>query len=345
MARIFLGAATLAQGGGIAQVARMSAGILRDAGHTVSIALYLDREAAAGETTAGGSRLRFAAAVYRQALTADLCIYDSAGLARAHPYWVKRPFVVWMHGAEAWESLRPSALRALRRASGVLVVSQNTLSRFEALHGALPWARICPLATETDEATSMSLAPEGPPTVLILGRIDAAEHYKGHDKLIAAWPEVVRAVGDARLVIAGGGSGLPALRSLAAASPVAAAIDIRGFVAEGDLDALWRQACLFAMPSRGEGFGLVYVEAMRRGLPVIASVHDGAREVNVDGETGFNIDLDQPEQLADRLVALLRNPPLRSRMGAAGQQRWLEHYRLSCLRSRLLPIIEDLVRK
>jgi phosphatidylinositol alpha-1,6-mannosyltransferase len=97
------------------------------------------------------------------------------------------------------------------------------------------------------------------------------------------------------------------------------------------------------MPSRGEGFGLVYIEAMRQGVPVIASIHDGAREVNVDGETGYNVDLDQSGELTARLITLLSHPVLRHRMGAAGQQRWHEHFRLACLRSRLLPLIETLL--
>ena len=344
MARILLGTATLAPGGGIAQVSRVSAQILRDAGHNVTIISYLDHEAPPGKIASGGSKLRFVAATHRAAMQADLCLYDSAGLARAHPRWLKRPSVIWMHGTEVWEAMKPPALRALHRASRALVVSQNTLSRHEALHGLLPHARICPLATETDEPAPSGNRETNPPSVLIVGRIDAAENYKGHDALIAAWPTVIAAVPDARLVIAGGGSGVPALRSLAEASPAAKAIDIHGFVADAELAALWRDAAIFAMPSRGEGFGLVYIEAMRQGLPVIASIHDGAREVNVDGETGFNVDLDRPGELAGRLIVLLSDPALRQRMGEAGRQRWHDHYRLSRLRSRFLPLIEDLLQ-
>jgi len=344
MARIFLGAATLAAGGGIAQVARLSAQMLREAGHEVTVAAYLDHEAQPGDVAAGGSKLRFLAAAHRHAFSADLCLYDGAGIARAHPRWLKRPYAVWLHGAEVWNALTPAAHRAIRRAAGALVVSHSTLSRFEALHGSLDNAHVCPLGTGTDAPSPFALCRNESPTVLIVGRVDAAEGYKGHDALIAAWPAVVAAVPDARLVIAGGGTGLPALRGIAAASPVANAIDIPGFVDEPTLADLWREASVFAMPSRGEGFGLVYIEAMRHGLPVIASIHDAGREVNVDGTTGFNVDLDQPGQLAARLVTLLSDAELRWRMSAAGQERWHGHYRLSCLRSRFLPLIDQLLR-
>jgi phosphatidylinositol alpha-1,6-mannosyltransferase len=72
------------------------------------------------------------------------------------------------------------------------------------------------------------------------------------------------------------------------------------------------------MPSRGEGFGLIYIEAMRRGLPVIASVHDAAPEVNLDNVTGYNVDLDRPDELPDRITRLLGDPDHAAALGRAG---------------------------
>ncbi len=343
MARILLGAATLQPGGGIAQVARSSALFLRDAGHEVKTISFLDQSSDAGDIAAGGSRLRFVSAIQRHAISADLCLYDSAGLARAHPTWLSRQSVIWMHGTEVWEGLKPSALSALKRAKRTLVVSRNTLARFEALHGSLPHAHICALGTQTDALPPSAAVLRDAPIALIVGRIDATENYKGHHALIDAWPQVIAAIPDAQLVIAGSGSGLNALRAYAQSSPASRSIDLRGFVDESELDTLWRRASLFAMPSRGEGFGLVYIEAMRHGLPVIASKHDGAREVNIDQQTGFNVDLDTPGQLVQRLIDLLSNPDLRHRMGHAAQAHWAKNFRSSCFRARFLPLIEDLL--
>lgn len=345
--RVFLGAATLAPGqGGIASVARTSARVLIGAGHAIAMASYLDDApvtiAGATSTPAHGSKLRFAAACHRGALTHSHYLYDSAGMARAHPRLpgLRRPYAVWMHGVEAWEPLRPPAEAALRNAGLVLVNSRYTLERYQALHGELPAARVCWLGAETDEEPEPAAADAGPPTVLILARIDAGDSYKGHAELIEAWPQVTAAVPEARLLIAGGGSGLGDIRARAAASPAAASIDILGFVPENEIDALWRRACVFAMPSRGEGFGLVYIEAMRHGLPVIASAHDAGREVNVDGLTGYNVSLDRPGELADRLIRLLGDGALRRRMGAAGHARWREHFRFSAFEQRFRPLFD-----
>jgi len=98
------------------------------------------------------------------------------------------------------------------------------------------------------------------------------------------------------------------------------------------------------MPSRGEGFGLAYVEAMRHGIPVVASVHDAAPEINVDGETGYNVDLEQRDALLDRVVHLLRNRDHARELGAAGQRRWSEHFRYGAFRERFLPELQTLLR-
>lgn len=338
--RAFLGAATLAAGGGIAHVARISARALGEMGVDVEIASYLDAPspmAVAGSrvTGAGGSKLRFAALCQMAAFRRQYFIYDSGGMARAHPSLV-RPgmgYACWMHGTEAWENMTPAVGRALRRARLVLVNSRYTLDRYTALHGDLPTAHVCWLGTGEDVAPPLA-AGTRPPVVLILSRLDAGDLYKGHRELIDCWPRVVAAVPAARLAIAGGGSGLTEISSVVKASPAAHAIDVLGFIPEADITRLWQRAAVFAMPSRGEGFGIVYVEAMRQGLSVIASVHDAGSEVNVDGETGFNISLDRRDELADRIIYLLLQPDLARQLGAAGQRRWREHFCVSAFRRR-----------
>ncbi|PZO80054.1 MAG: glycosyl transferase family 1 [Mesorhizobium amorphae] len=332
---IFLGAASFAAGrGGIARVARLSGLTLAAAGRPMRAVSLLDHEPhdlPFAVRHAKGSKLRFCFHAWRGTRGVHLSLYDSAGVARAHPRGAG-PFAVWMHGIEAWENAKPQALAVFRRAARVLVNSQHTLARFERLHGALPTARVCPLATEADSAALPPLA--NPPTALILGRIDERESYKGHEHLIDAWPAVVASVPEARLLMAGGGRGLPAIQARAARSPVAHRIDVRGFVPESAIEELWRETGLLAMPSRGEGFGLVYAEAMRRGIPVLASVHDAGSEVNRHGETGFCIDHDQPGELARSLIELLRDEALRTRMGRAGQARWQAEFRFTRFRRR-----------
>ena len=344
--RIFLGAATMTAGhGGIARVARMTVHALTDLGASVVPVSYLDKGslevAGAPAVCASGSKLRFAVLCQLKGVGCDDFVYDSAGIARAHPRLIAcgRRYVVWMHGIEVWEKLRPDHYVALRRARLVLVNSHYTLDRFQALHGALPQARVCWLATENDTAPAAHEPHGGPLSVLALSRIDVEDAYKGHNALIAAWPQVLAAVPEAKLVIAGDGSGRSALEARARDLGLGDAILFTGFVREEELPRLWASADVFAMPSRKEGFGLVYVEAMRHGIPVVASVHDAGSEVNVDGETGFNVDLDQDGMLADRLIELLSDNSLRMRLGAGGLARWQARFRYDSFKARLGAIL------
>jgi len=348
-ARLFFGAALLEPGrGGIARVARMSARALIESNADVDILSYLDETPIeiAGQRTmsARGGRLRFALMSNLKGLRGTHALYDSIGMTRAHPRFMSIPYAFWMMGAESWERMRSDHLAAARRANLALAISEYTLERHQSLHGPLPQARVCWLGTEQDEPPATPARFDGPPVVLIVGRIDASEGKKGHDELIGCWPRVVDAISEARLVIVGGGSGFAELGRKVGASRAARAIELLGHVPEAEMSDVFARAHVFAMPSRQEGFGIAYVEAMRFGLPVIASRGDAGQEINVDGITGYTIEPGDTEELADRLIHLLRNPDLCAAMGRAGHARWRDNFRYSCFARRFLAIWDEFVR-
>jgi phosphatidylinositol alpha-1,6-mannosyltransferase len=284
--------------------------------------------------SAGHSQLRFLARNALAAFNADCQIYDFGGVARAHPPGpLSRPYLTWMHGIDVWEPAHAGHLARLRAAELLLVNSAYTLKRAASLHRGMEHARVCWLATEADEP-ALPLLEDHAPSVLILGRIDASENYKGHRELIEAWPRVRKQVPDAQLLIAGDGSGRAALEQLARRSAPDTGIQFLGFVPDAEIPTLFRRSNVLAMPSRGEGFGLAYIEAMRFGVPVVASIHDAAPEINLHGVTGLNVDLTRSAPLPGALSQLLAEPQLARAYGAAGQQRWAEHFRYARFRER-----------
>jgi phosphatidyl-myo-inositol dimannoside synthase len=336
----FLGAALIESGkGGIAAVARMTARALVDLGAHVDLLSFLDKEAVEVDGVRArpcqGSKLRFALSAHQLLLRNRFAIYDSLGMARVHPHFVGslRPYAAWIHGIEVWGDMRPDYLQALRRADLVFVNSRYTLERFQSTHGALSTARVCHLATEQNDAPASLADFSGPPVALIVGRVGAGE-MKGHLELLASWPDVVSAVPDARLIIAGGGSGLEELRDQVKASPAVGSIDLKGFVPADRLPRLFQAAHVFAMPSQQEGFGVAYVEAMRFGLPAIASRQDAGQEVIEDRVTGYNVDLLQKGELTARLIELLSDPNKCAALGAAGHCVWKERFRFSHFAAR-----------
>ena len=345
-----IGAAVLEPGhGGIARVARMTARCLLESGARTDLMALVDTAPVAigaqSSDAFAGSKLRFVAKCHTAALNHDWFLYDAVGPARAHPRLpgLRRPYGVWIHGVEVWDSLSPDRTRALRGAEFVLCNSKFTLDRFQSLHFNLDNAHVCPLATEEDLPITAAVRPDGPPTVLLIGRSDKDNFRKGHKEVIASWEQVTAAVPDAELLLVGGGDGLDLLRETVAQSPARNRIQVLGFVPEAEIPALWARVDAFVQPSWKEGFGLVYIEAMRQGVPVIASIHDAGQEVNSDGESGFNIDLNDPDALANRIVQILSDTELAHRLGKAAQARWYHHYRFSVFSSRLSQILDKTV--
>jgi phosphatidyl-myo-inositol dimannoside synthase len=329
--------------GGIARVCELTARVAAEGGYSPSLLSVQDEGGRFHDDDfwrgCGGSRTKFLASCWRAGLSGHRLFYDQLGSARAHmwPTQFAKPCGVWLHGIEVWDQLRPDRLHAAHRMGYMLANTHFTRERAIGYHKLFESARVCPLATTEDDPPAETAALDGPPTVLILGRLDNINQaYKGHKELIDIWPSVVDAVPGARLIAVGTGPSLEWHRSLAASSRAAGYIDIRGFEPESRLPDIWKSTVVFAMPSRGEGFGLSYIEAMRWGVPVIASTHDAGREVNIHNETGLNVDLEHQSELADALIELLRDRDLARRMGAAGQRRWREHFCYSAFRKRFL---------
>jgi phosphatidylinositol alpha-1,6-mannosyltransferase len=174
----------------------------------------------------------------------------------------------------------------------------------------------------------------------MVGGLRSDQAYKGHEEVIQAWPAVVAAVPDARLVIVGDGDDRPRLERLARKSGAGDRIAFTGFASDELLAACYERAALFVMPSRGEGFGLVYVEAMTRGLPCIGSRHDAAGDVIVNGKTGLLVDQDDIHGIAQAIASLLRDPDRRRAMGEAAKHRVGEEFTTAAFRRRLNTLLD-----
>ncbi|HUR17788.1 MAG TPA: glycosyltransferase family 1 protein [Acidimicrobiales bacterium] len=131
-----------------------------------------------------------------------------------------------------------------------------------------------------------------------------------------------RLPGRFRLLVAGrdpDGRQMPALRARAATGNVEHEVEFLGHVEGPPLDELYRNATVVVFPSRLEGFGLPALEAMARGVPVIASNRTALPEVV--GDAGLLVDPDDAQELADRLAEVASDPDLRERLSAAGRRR------------------------
>jgi glycosyltransferase involved in cell wall biosynthesis len=151
-----------------------------------------------------------------------------------------------------------------------------------------------------------------------------------------------------RLTIAGGADQEVAaeLRGRAAKAGLGERVELCGFVEHDRLPALYRSADVFAAPSRYEGgLGLVYLEAMACGLPVVAAATGGTAEAVAPGETGFLLERGDAEETAQAIRTLVGDPALRARMGAAARRRVLEHFAAAPYAQKVESVYERAVER
>jgi glycosyltransferase involved in cell wall biosynthesis len=227
------------------------------------------------------------------------------------------------HGIEVWRPYTWVERCALRRAERILCISEYTRRQMLRFDAGLDPARLVIVPNTFDpefgrdagNAPRKAASSDGP-VVLTVARLTKADTYKGVDTVIEAMPRVLAALPGAQLRVVGEGDDLPRLQELAKRLSVDDAVQFTGLVSDKELRAEYQNCDLFALPSRKEGFGLVYLEAMSYGKPCLAARAGGSPEV-VDHDVGALVDYGNTEQIADAVTELSRHPPpakkLRSR--------------------------------
>ena len=257
-------------------------------------------------------------------------------------------YAITLCGQEAWERVGILERAAAQSATLIIGISRYTASHFAAANGIdQNRLRILPLSVAECRADLRTPPPHpsnanGEFSLLSVGRLAASEGGKGMDTLIAAMPAIKAAIANAHLSIVGGGDDLPRLQALANKLAVNGSVSFLGQVDDATLHRLYESCDVFAMPSRQEGFGIVYLEAMVRGKPCLGGAHGGAPEVVRHGETGFVVPFGDVESLAEHAIRLARDPQLRQRMGNAAFRLVVEEYAYDCFAENLTAILQEL---
>lgn len=225
------------------------------------------------------------------------------------------PFILVAHGIDAWQLNQPYRIEALRDADLVLSVSHYTRNWLLANLNLEP-ARVkilpntfAPERFIIQQKPVHLLARYGfqvtTPVILMVCRLATAERYKGYDHIIAALPKILEKLPDARFLLVGTGPDQQRIKELVKSVGVEQSVIFAGFVPDDELTAHYNLCDVFAMPSKAEGFGIVYLEALGCGKPVLAGNKDGSRDALADGEFGVLIDPDDIQEIAQAIVAIL----------------------------------------
>lgn len=262
----------------------------------------------------------------------------------------KAQVIVCVHGIEVWRPL--SAIRglSLRRADLVLAPSADTARKAEEVqHVAskkirkLPWALDPEFLACAAASKNLPLPREFPLGLVILsvGRWSASERYKGADLLIHSVAKLATQFQDLHLVLAGSGDDIPHLRKLAKKSGRAERIHFLENLSHEALAACYSKADVFALPSSGEGFGFVFLEAMAMQKPVIGANVGGIPDIVQNGETGFLVDPKDSVSLVSALHGLLSSADLRERMGKRARDTVLSCFSFEKFQSELRSILQE----
>lgn len=275
-------------------------------------------------TSGLNSKWRFALAAVRAAFTRppfDVVFcghinlvpvgFIAAKLARA-------PLVTVLHGVEAWQPVSNGLTRFfVRFADSFIAVSETTMRRFR------DWAAVRNASSHVlPNSIDASIFGAGQPNprlldryglrgrkvVLTLGRFSADERYKGVDEVLGVLPELVEKVPNLVYLVVGDGTDRARLESQVRQQGLTGHVVFAGRVSEEEKADHYRVADAFVMAGWGEGFGIVYLEALACGIPVVASTLDASREAVRDGELGILVNPKNPGELRDGILAALQKP-------------------------------------
>lgn len=261
------------------------------------------------------------------------------------------------HGIDVWQPLPLSRRTALLKADLVLAPSSYTARKLVSAQG-VPESKIRRIAWPLDpEFLKLAAAPsELPlpasfpahgPVILAVGRWAVAERYKGADDLIAAVAKLRAKHPSLSLVLVGTGDDVPRLKQLAASKNLTSsgAVVFLENLPRPELAACYAQADVFALPSTGEGFGIVYLEAMAFAKPVVGVANGGTLDLIRDGKNGILVapPKENPAPLYEALDRLLSDLALRNYLGRNGTAIVANEYSVAAFQQTLEGVITELL--
>lgn len=235
-------------------------------------------------------------------------------------YWLKRltgiPYWTVAHGTDVWNIKNRALQNALNYADRILAVSGYTRDRLLKEQN-LDSDKIS-LLPNTFDANRFQIASKSQsllsrygltaqqPVILTVTRLDSSQRYKGYDQIIRVLPEIRRQIPNIHYMIVGKGDDRACIEHLIAQLNLQECVTLAGFVPDEELCDYYNLCNVYAMPSKGEGFGIVYLEALACGKPVLAGNQDGSVDALCHGELGALVDPDNLETIGQTLIQILQ---------------------------------------
>lgn len=349
---LFIGRSAWSEHGGIQRFNRRVAAALGADAQAAQVLMVADcRDRMPDDTGTirhagfAGSFTRFLKTYLRAIFTADVLLLGHINFVPlAVLCKILRPrcrVILFAHGIEVWNDPRyrtarwyePFLLRAA--VDKVAIVSRYSEGLMARAFGLAPDTfALFPNSIDVPDEPRFGGRPDST-NILVVSRLATSEGEKHVDKVIRALAPVRSRIPTATLTIVGDGGMRQDLQALADELGIADAVTFAGFVDEDRLVQAYRDAAVFALPSSKEGFGIVYLEAWAKGIPVIASRFGAAPEVVEHGADGYTVDPEDTHDLAERLIQLLGDREQAKLFAQAGWAKVTTLYSDRAFRERL----------
>lgn len=274
--------------------------------------------------------------------------------------FLRVPYDVTTFGIEVWGSLPSWIMDPLMGASRVLTMSRFTRDQLVAKGVPLERVQILPGHIDVedffyDRNSAYQIirqnSLEGKKIILTVCRLASVDGYKGYDRVVQSLPQVLAEVPNTVYLIVGTGDDEPRVKRTVREMGLSDHVVFAGDTRDDQLLRAYYSACdVFVMPSqtviseevcKGEGFGIVYIEANACGKPVVAGYGGGVPDAVIDGVTGLLVDPMDVKAIAEALVRLLKDERLSHQLGQQGLRRVREELSLSSLQKRVDAYLED----
>lgn len=282
------------------------------------------------------SKLSFIINDFINSKKSDYILYDHLGLARSNLFHIKKkPYIIFLYGIDIWDKSNKKRLKAQKNSALSIAISNFTKHRALTTHGTLKNVKVCWLSTIYDEIKFVKKKKKNF-NFLFLSRL---EKDKGHQITIDAFNKIKKR--NIKLIIVGKGPEYKNIKKKIANLNLQKKVKMYGFLDEKKLNNLWSKTDVLIMPSKVEGFGLVYIEAMSRGIPIITSKQDAGHEINVHGKTGYSADLNnkKKDELLIYMDKISNNNLKLKKMGKNAKNRWKNNFSYKKFKKRFEKII------
>lgn len=258
------------------------------------------------------------------------------------------PYTVMTYGKEVWEPLPYQYRSALRHAESIWTISRYSRDR-ACRSNRLDPERFRMLPCSVDGETFYQTSKpqhlieryglKGSRVLMTVARLWSGDIYKGVDVTLRALPRILEVFPEVKYLAIGRGDDKPRLERLAEELGVADRVVFAGFVPTEELPDHYRVADAYIMPSQ-EGFGIVYLEAMATGLPVLSGDDDGSADPLQDGKLGWRVPHRDPEAVAKACIEILKGGDRRCD-GEWLRQETLAHFSRPALAQQLQNLMQE----